>query len=138
MVGSFDEFMVRRLAASTAFVNGDIAPLEQISAHVWPATIFGPSGDVIQGADNVNAVNARGAAMFTPGATNDFEVVHQSADEHLAYWVGIQSTTVHLQGQDRPICMNLRVTEIFSRQEGQWTLIHRHADHLAESSLSRH
>lgn len=123
--------MERRLAASTAFVNGDIDPLDQISTHTSPATIFGPNGDAVQGADRVNAANADGASRFEPGGTNAFEVMHQDADDRLAYWVGIQHSVVKMRGQDQPIPMDLRVTEIFRQEEGQWTLVHRHADRLS-------
>lgn len=44
----FDEFMQQRLAVSTAFVNGEIEPLDQISARTSPATIFGPPGTTVQ------------------------------------------------------------------------------------------
>ncbi len=130
-INSFQDFMALRLAASTAFVNGDFEPLDRISTHTSPATIFGPKGDAIQGAEQVNEVNGRGAAMFQPGAENAFEVMHEAADEHLAYWVGIQRSVVHMLGQDDPIPMDLRVTEVFRRENGQWMLIHRHADQLA-------
>ncbi len=129
--GDFSEFMAQRLAASNAFVNGDIEPLAQISTYTSPATLFGPQGTTVQGADQVNAANTRGAAMFEPEATNDFEVMHRDADQHLAYWVGIQRSEVRLSGQSNPIRMDLRVTEIFRREHTGWVLIHRHADALA-------
>jgi len=128
---SFQDFMTDRLAASTAFVNGDIDPLLKISTQSSPATIFGPKGDAIQGADQVNEVNAQGAAMFRSGAENTFEVMHADSDDRLAYWVGIQHSVVHMRGQDDPIPMDLRVTEVFRREEGGWKLVHRHADGLA-------
>ncbi len=128
---SFEDFMTRRLAASTAFVNGDVEPLHQISAHTSPATIFGPRGTTVEGAERVSSANARGAAMFQPGATNAFDVMHQAANDQLAYWVGIQRSVVRTSDSDQPVPMNLRVTEIFRREHGAWTLIHRHADPLA-------
>ncbi len=128
----FSEFMAERLAASTAFVNGDVDPLHQISTHASPATIFGPAGTIVHGADQVNDANAQGAAMFEPGAINTFEVIHQQADDHLAYWVGIQRSEVHLSGQPERVTMQLRVTEIFRQEAIGWLLIHRHADPLAD------
>ncbi|MEO8827740.1 nuclear transport factor 2 family protein [Lapillicoccus sp.] len=127
----FVQFMSRRLAASTAFVNGDIEPLAQLSTRGSPATIFGPRGNTVQGADKVNAANAQGAAIFGPGASNSLEIMHQSADESLAYWVGIQRSTVNISGQHQPLSMELRVTEIFRREHAGWMLIHRHADPLS-------
>lgn len=128
--GDFAEFMSRRVAASTAFVNGDVAPLHQISTHTSPATIFGPQGSTVENAEDVNTANAHGAAMFALGARNAFETMHHGADDHLAYWVGVQRSVVHMSGQDEPISMDLRVTEIYRHETAGWMLIHRHADPL--------
>jgi ketosteroid isomerase-like protein len=124
----FDEFMKSRTAASQAFVTGEVGPLNNVSTSVSPATIFGPKGDCIQGADQVNAANAAGAKMFAPGSETYFEVMQQSVSGELAFWTGIQRARVRMQGKSEPIQMDLRVTEVFRRQNGSWKLVHRHAD----------
>jgi hypothetical protein len=60
----FEQFMKQREEASRAFMSGDISPLERIATHVSPATIFGPTGDYVEGADKVNAANASGAKRY--------------------------------------------------------------------------
>ncbi len=127
----FDAFMADRLAASNAFVNGDLEPLAALSTTVSPATLFGPQGTTVEGAAAVNDANAGAAPKFAPGASNGFEVMHQSSDDHLAYWVGVQRSVVHFLGHDEATPMELRVTEIFRREPSGWMLIHRHADPLA-------
>lgn len=128
----FKKFMETRLKTSMDFVEGKFESLEKISVENSPATIFPPQGTCIQGAREVNAFNQKGAENFLPGAKNEFEVMHQSADEHLAYWTGLQRSTVKMKGQDKDIVFNLRVTEIFRKENGEWKLMHRHADNLAE------
>ena len=98
-----------------------------------PSTIFPPPGICIQGVNEVNAFNEKGASNFLPGAKNEFEVMHQDADEHLAYWTGVQHSIVKMKGQDTEVLFNLRVTEIFRKENGEWKLMHRHADKLIES-----
>ena len=134
---TFATFLKERDAASTAFVNGDFEPLQAISTTNSPATIFGPQGDLVQGAEQVNAVNAKGAAHFKPGSTNRFEIIHAAADEHLAYWVGVQRSIVQMHGQEQGVSLDLRVTEIFRREDGVWKLSHRHADLLATNSAAK-
>ena len=138
MTGALDftDFMSRRLEASTAFVEGRVEPLLALSTQVSPATLFGPRGDVVDGADAVNAANRAGAAMFGPSATNAFEVAHQAASGDLAYWTGVQRSTVQMSGQDDPVRFDLRVTEIFRREGDGWMLVHRHADPLADAAKS--
>lgn len=127
----FGKFMELRKEASDEFINGNIDPLDRISANRSPATIFGPGGDCVQGADQVSAANAKGARRFRPGGSNAFEVMHTAADGDLAYWVGIQRSVVNMQGQPSSVTFDLRVTEIFRRDDGAWKLVHRHADKLA-------
>lgn len=128
----FEKFMEERLQASTDFVEGNFEPLQKISVMQSPATIFPPPGMCIQGADEVNSFNEKGAGNFLPGAKNSFEVMHQDADEHLAYWTGIQRSVVKMKGQDKDVVFNLRVTEIFRKENNEWKLMHRHADKLSE------
>ena len=87
---SFQQFRKDREEASRAFVNGDIVPLDRISTHVSPATIFGPRGDCVNGAIEVNAANAGGAKMFESGGESRFEILQMAANDDIAYWVGIQ------------------------------------------------
>lgn len=126
----FAEFLQRREEASTAFVNGEFAPLDELSTRQSPATIFGPSGDTVEGASEVSSVNATGAARFAAGSTNSFQIMHFASDGEIGYWAGIQHSVVHMNGQDQPIPMDLRVTEIFRHEDDGWKLVHRHADQL--------
>ncbi|MBA3832192.1 MAG: DUF4440 domain-containing protein [Chthoniobacterales bacterium] len=130
----FEDFMKRREEASRAFVNGDIGPLDRIATHVSPATIFGPKGDCVAGAEEVNAANESSARLFEPGSENSFEILHMSASDGIAYWAGIQRSTVRMKGKMEPIPMDLRVTEVFRRESDEWKLIHRHADPLKSES----
>src|SRR5690349_21637090 len=61
-MSSFDAFLIQRERASTAFVEGDVAPLLAVSVDTDPATIYPPTGAVVEGADAVNAGNRAGAA----------------------------------------------------------------------------
>jgi ketosteroid isomerase-like protein len=128
----FEAFMKVRLEASTEFVEGNFEPLKEISTAQSPATIFPPTGAFILDAIEVNKFNEQGAAGFLPGAKNEFEVFHQDADEHLAYWTGIQRSKVKMSTQANDVLFNLRITEIFRKEEGKWKLIHRHADQLKD------
>lgn len=134
---SFAEFLEQREEASTAFVNGDFDPLEAMSTDRSPATIFGPRGDAVEGAANVNSANAAGAARFRRGSTNSFQIMHSAGDGAIAYWAGIQHSVVRMKGQDQPIPIDLRVTEIFRHENDGWKLIHRHADQIEPSRDSR-
>lgn len=124
----FKQFMKKREAASSAYISGDGGPLEKISTHTSPATIFGPTGDCVQGAEKVIAANTSGSKHFKPGSENKFEIMHSAESGELAYWTGVQHSVVQMEGKSKPVQFNLRVTEIFRKENGEWKLIHRHAD----------
>jgi ketosteroid isomerase-like protein len=126
----FAQFMKQREDASSDFVVGNVTTLDELSVQASPATLFPPTGNCVEGAEQVNSGNAASSKFFKPGSTNKFEVSHMSSSGDLAYWVGVQRSVLNLEGQENPVPMDLRITEIFRREEGKWKLFHRHADAL--------
>jgi ketosteroid isomerase-like protein len=124
----FKDFMKRRETISTDYINGRAEGLLALSATDDPATFFPPSGDQIQGASRVNAANEKGANAFTEGSTGYFENLHSASSGDLGFWTGIQHAEVMMKGEDEPVSMQLRTTEVFRRDKGEWKLVHRHAD----------
>jgi len=132
-----DTFMKRRSDIARAYVNGDAAPLDQIVARSGAASFYPPTGGFERGAEAVAQRYDKDVTTFRPGGESALDIVHSGASGDLAYWVGFQTAKVKMQGQDQPVSMKLRITELFRRVGGQWKMIHRHADPLAEKSSGR-
>ena len=127
----FEEFMQQREQAAGRYINGEAGPLGELAAKEDPATFFSPRGDFVQGAEQVLARYTGDARNFNPGSgEGHFEILHMGASGDIGYWVGIQRATTHLESNPDPVPFNLRVTEIFRRENGNWKLVHRHADPL--------
>jgi ketosteroid isomerase-like protein len=132
MSEDFATFMKRRAEIASAYVNGDASPLDGVLADSGSATFFGPSGGAIVGADTVKSRYDRDALAFERGGDTDLEILQAGGDNEVGYWIGFQNATARLKGMSRPADMRLRVTEIFRKTNGKWTMIHRHADMLVE------
>jgi len=129
----FGQFMQQREEAARAYVDGDPGPLGRIVTRRSPASFFGPQGDVCEGADQVWKAYEEGASTFSPGGETHFEVLGMAAGDGVAYWTGLQRAKVELGEGSEAIPMDLRVTEVFRREDDEWKLVHRHADSLAVS-----
>ena len=124
----FEQFLRQRQAAAGEYVSGNPEPLGRLVAQQLPATFFSPRGDVTTGTREVWERYERDASSFSSGSQNAFEALDSAAAGDIAYWVGFQRSQANMRGEDRPVWFDLRVTEIYRREDGQWKLVHRHAD----------
>jgi ketosteroid isomerase-like protein len=129
---SFDDFMQKRVAAARAYVNGDAAPLNEIVARSGAASFFPPNGGSEQGAKEVSARYDRDAKSFGQGGETDLEVLQSASAGDVAFWTGFQTAKVKMGGAREAVPMKLRITELFRRESGEWKMVHRHADAMAE------
>jgi len=130
----FDQFLRQREEASLAYINGDPEPVIALSTRTDPASFFPPSGDRVIGAKSVDAANRKGGQAFAKGSTGRFEILASGAGRDFAYWTGVQHAAARMQGKDAPVPMQLRTTEIFRNEGGEWKLVHRHADFIKDDA----
>jgi len=123
----FGTFLELREAAAKEYVAGDAEPLRRMITRHPPATLFGPDGAIRLGPDRVSEAYDQHA---TADGETHFELLQSAASDGLAYWVGLQHSTVRCADSDTPRQIVMRVTELFRREKGEWKLIHRHADEL--------
>ncbi len=122
----FEAFMRQRERAALAYCKGDAQPVNALSTGSDPASFFGPDGKVLQGPDKIRSAYSHGASLFGPDGTCRLEILQCEASENIGYWCGLQHADVEMHGKRVP--MTLRITELFRRENGDWKLVHRHAD----------
>ena len=125
---SFQEFLRTRERISNDYINGHPGPLKDIATRQDPATFFPPSGTTVQGAAEVSHSHSQGAGSFRDGSTGQFEVMQSASSGTLAFWTGVQHAEVMMDGKEERVSMQLRTTEVFRLEDGEWKLVHRHAD----------
>jgi ketosteroid isomerase-like protein len=132
---SFPTFLGQFEQGITRFINGDAALWKQHASRRDDVTLMGGWGTCERGWKGVGARYDWAAGRFRDStATLHVEYMSSGVSGDLAYTVSIERSVVRLADQDVPASMVLRVSHIFRREAGAWTLIHRHADPLVETT----
>jgi len=121
------DMLPRQVAAETAIHNGDAAPRLALWSRNDPVTLFGAKASGSgTGWDDLSAIFRTVASWFSDSTEYNFEVVAAGASGDLAYTVGYEHNRVKVNGQPRTY--TLRATHVYRRENGQWRIVHRHAD----------
>jgi ketosteroid isomerase-like protein len=121
------EGALRRVdAALRAMGGGDPAPYTDLWAESRDVTLFGAWGPIERGIDALRRTFEWVGGRFSGGElVAENVVVHASGD--LACTVGFERGTVRIDGGE-PFEMTIRVTHVYRHSDGEWRLVHRHAD----------
>lgn len=132
---SLRAFLPRFEEATSRFINGDPALWKRIASRRDDATIVGAWGAYERGWNEVGPRYDWAAARFEEsGARVEVEYLSSGVSGDLAYTVAIERSEAHLAGRDEPAPMALRVTHVFGKEDGDWKLVHRHADPLIDKT----
>jgi ketosteroid isomerase-like protein len=124
----FDAFLKTREQAANAYVRGDGAKLDAIVPHDGTASFHSPRGDSVVGARAVADRYLEDCKAFHSNGTSHLEAIQHGHDGDLSFWIGFQIATVQIGDTPSPVNMRIRVTELFCKRDGEWKLMHRHAD----------
>jgi ketosteroid isomerase-like protein len=112
--------------ALAAMGSGDPQPYMDLWANRDDVTLFGAWGPIEKGHQQLMDTFGWVGSRFSEGALVPEDVVtHVSGD--LAYTVGFERGDVRVDGGPL-IPMTIRVTHLYRRIDGEWRLVHRHAD----------
>jgi ketosteroid isomerase-like protein len=118
--------LTRQFEAEQALINGDPEPRLAIWSTQEPVTIFGADRTTI-GSEEVTQAFHWLATRFSNLTDYRFELVAAGASGDLAYTVGYEHITFSIDGG--PVAPHtLRVTHVYRREDGEWKIVHRHAD----------
>ena len=70
----------------------------------------------------------RGASQYREGEVTDFEILAKYVTAELAYIGWAERTNAKVGGGEEIAPFDLRVTMIFRPEDGEWKVVHRHAD----------
>lgn len=119
--------LARHIEAEEAIVHGDPKPRMELWSRRDPVTLFGAIGMSESGWDQLGQTFTWVASRFSD--VSDFrieeELVEVSAD--MAYVLWFERFNGSIAG--RPVePVTVRVTHVYRREDGEWKIVHRHAD----------
>ena len=114
--------------AGLEITNGNPEVYKSLYSRRDDVTLANPFGPPVRGWSNVSATLDRAAANYRDGEVVGFENVSSVVADDLAYTVEIESYRARVGGADEMTPVSVRVTSVFRRENGDWKLLHRHAD----------
>ena len=131
---SFHKAIEQYHQAQKEFVRGNPQPLKAQCSHADDVTIIGGWGGIEKGwsAQVEKRCDWASARFATDDDERRVENISTVVTPEMAYTVDIERTKIRLSGTQEVRPMALRVTSIFRQEDGQWKLVHRHADPLVE------
>jgi ketosteroid isomerase-like protein len=113
--------------AELALHNGDAGPRRAIWSRTEPVTVLGAWRNAY-GHREVEELFSLLERSFSDCTSYAFELQAYDVAGDMAFTVGLEHTSTSVDGAARSY--TLRATQVYRRENGQWTVAHRHADPL--------
>jgi len=127
--------MPRFNEAEKTLHDGDAGPRIAMWSRQDPVTLFGAALSGTGWAE-ISSIFEQLESSFSNCTSYQNEVVAAGASGDLAYIVAYEHTTASLNGKP-PQPYVLRATTVFRREDGEWKVVHRHADEASATALAR-
>ena len=111
--------------------DGDNSAIKALYSHRADATSFYGWGGYEKGWDAVSKRWDWASQQFK-GGTVSHDNLTTVVTAELAYTTDVETFEVRMDGMDKPTRWTNRVTHIFRLEDGEWRLVHRHANRLED------
>jgi ketosteroid isomerase-like protein len=123
-----DQVIEQYHQALDQMMKGSADGYKRSYSHTDDVTLANPFGPPVRGRDEVAKTLERAASQFRDGEATGFENVAKFTTAELAYTVEIERCQTKVGGRDDVTPFAVRVTTIFRPEDGEWKVVHRHAD----------
>jgi ketosteroid isomerase-like protein len=127
-VADLDQVLEQWHLAQDEFVKGNPELVKQMWSHAEDVSVANPYGPPVRGWDEVTEVVEHAASLRRDGKATGYEVVAKYVTGELAYVVQIERAESKVGDGEEITPYVLRATNIFRPEEGEWKIVHRHAD----------
>jgi ketosteroid isomerase-like protein len=127
-VDDFAEVLEQYHLALDAIMKGSPDGYKNLYSRRDDVTLANPFGPPVRGWDEVAQTLERAASHYRDGEATGFENVATYITPALAYTVEMERCKAKVEGRDDVTPIAVRVTTIFRLEDGEWKVVHRHAD----------
>jgi ketosteroid isomerase-like protein len=127
-VDEVDRLIERFDLAQGEFMKGNPEPVKKLFSHREDVTLANPLGPPAHGWEQVAATMEHAASQFRDGKIGVYETIEKHVTPELAYVVRVERAEAKVGGSEDSAPIALGVTMIFRSEEGDWKIVHRHAD----------
>jgi ketosteroid isomerase-like protein len=110
------------------FVKGNPEAVKKLFSHRDDVTLANPLGPPARGWEQVTKAIEHAASNIRDGEITSFDVISKLVTAELAYIVWIERQKAKMGARQDVTPVDLRVTMIFRPEDGEWKVVHRHAD----------
>jgi ketosteroid isomerase-like protein len=127
-VDDVDQLIEQFNLAQGEVVKGNPEPAMKLWSHQKYVTLNNPLAPPAHGWDEVAEVTERAVSQFRDGEMVGFESIEKYVTDELAYIVRVERARAKVGGSEDITPIALRVTMILRPEDGEWKIVHRHAD----------
>lgn len=122
------QFIEKYHRCSNEFVKGNPEMQKTLFSHRDDVTLANPLGPPARGWAKVEQVLEFAASQLREGEPFDYERISENGTAELAYILEIERGRAKVGGASEFAEIALRVTTVFRPEDGEWKIVHRHAD----------
>lgn len=132
---TFEEAVARQHEALAAFMHRDTQPYKELLSTRDDITLANPFGGIAHGWDEVPDRVDRAALSYTDGELVSVETIASDHSSDFGYSLEIERLRGRLGNNETVSDVGLRTTCVFRCEDGDWKLVHRHADPAVDLRL---
>src|SRR4051794_29322053 len=127
---TLDEVLRAWESAANAFAKGDPEPVKALYSRAEDVTLANPFGPPVRGWENVSAALDFASSRFRDGSVAEFNNLARYESPDLVTLLDVEHWRTKVGGGNHAD-FSLRVSSTYRREQGEWKLVHRHADPIS-------
>ena len=113
------------------FSRGNSQPIKLLYSHKDDVFLANPFGLVVVGWNKVSEALDFASSKFSDGEVTKFDLITKYESAELVIVFEVEKWKAKVGERKELASFDLRVTTAFRKEEGNWKVVHRHADPIA-------